>query len=267
MHTGLIKCLKVPPKTIHDRRVRGVLVDEIKATFYDVPEGSRGRYFCWFLQNEHIVALAGQPLPDETFYDHAAAMLLHACRFTEGSERDSAEEVKAAIACKPDQEQECLLMYTVLLSKEYPSPDLWVRVDFGFASRKSRGDEAELSSSYQHLIAVCTFEASCDAHHTYHLLDLFDSKGLQAKHRGQMRDLLQGDRKKSVWYLKQTIAVEDSTKEEQSIRDSVMVDYGFINCRNHPEKRRLMRVYKAFFNKHDGDPWALHEATMKGNIP
>ena len=110
MRTGLIEFLKVPPKTIHDWRVRGVLVDEIKATFYDVPEKSRGRYFCWFLQNEHIVALAGQPLPDETFYDHAAAMLLHACRFTEGSERDSAEEVKAAMACKSDKEQECHLM-------------------------------------------------------------------------------------------------------------------------------------------------------------
>ena len=36
----------------------------------------------------------------------------------------------------------------MLLSKEYPSPDLWVWVDFGFASKKSRGDEAELSSSY-----------------------------------------------------------------------------------------------------------------------
>ena len=46
---GLLGVLKVPPKMIHDWRARGVLVDEIKAAFYELPEGYRGGYLPWFL--------------------------------------------------------------------------------------------------------------------------------------------------------------------------------------------------------------------------
>ena len=46
---ALLGMLKVPPKTTHDWCVRGVLIDEIKAAFYELPEGYRGGYFPWFL--------------------------------------------------------------------------------------------------------------------------------------------------------------------------------------------------------------------------
>ena len=50
------------------------------------------------------------------------------------------------------------------------------------------------------------------------------------------------------------------------MRPSVVADYGFMNCRNDSERRQLKRVYKAFFDSRDGDPLALHEAAIKGNI-
>ena len=92
--------MEIPPKTIHDWRVRGVLVDEIKALYYKLAEKSRGDYFRWFLQNEHIIALAGQPLPEETLHGHNKAMLIRAWRFTGGSERDSVDDIRAALANK-----------------------------------------------------------------------------------------------------------------------------------------------------------------------
>lgn len=47
---------------------------------------------------------------------------------------------------------------------------------------------------------------------------------------------------------------------------AVLVDYGFANCRNDSEKRRLKKVYKDFFDSPNGDPLALQEAAIKGNI-
>lgn len=258
--------MDIPPKTIHDWRVRGVLVDEIKAAYYELPEGSRGGYFPWFLQNEHIIALAGQPLPDETMRDHIGAAVVRAWRFTGGSERDSADDIRAAMAGKPDEEQDCHTLYTLLLSKWHPSPaqDIWV--NFGFASCRSQPEEMELGSQYKKLITMCSFKEFYDAYRTRRLLGLFHSKGLQVNNSDHFRDLLQAMWTKSVWHLKKAVVEEDSTKEKSHLVPAVLVDYGFINCRNDAERRQLMKVYTTFFDSYDGDPLALHEAAITGNI-
>jgi hypothetical protein len=268
VHTGLIKVMKIPPKTIHNWRVRGVLADEIKAAYYKIPENRRGRYFPWFLQNEHIVALAGRPLSEETLSNHGDAMVVGAWRFIGGSERDSAEEIRAAIARKPADEQKCHCLYALLLSKWRPPLGLDLWIDFGFASCTSQEEEMELGVWYQELITMCTFKEFCDAYRDGCLLDLFHSKGLQVNDHAHLRDLLHGPTycHKSVWDLKQSILREHSTKEESRMPPSVMVDYGFTNCRNDSERRQLKRVYKAFFDSRNGDPLALHEAAIKGNI-
>ena len=113
---------------------------------------------------------------------------------------------------------------------------------------------------------MCTFKEFCDAFCGRRLIDLFHSKGLKVNDNEQLRDLLHSESKKSVWSLKQAIVQEESTKEEAFINRPVMMDYGFINCRNDSERRELKRVYRAFFEKHNEDPLALHEAAIKGNI-
>jgi hypothetical protein len=241
-----------------------VLVDEIKVAFYKLPEHARGDYFPWFLQNERTIALAGQPLSEETLHDRGDDMFVHAWRFTGGSEGDSVAEIKAAIARKPDEEQICHYMYALLLSKWRPSPDLDLWIDFGFASCRSQEEELELGARYQELITVCTFKEFCDAYRTGCLLDLFHSKGLQINDSAHLRDLLHRrptSWNKTVWDLKQVTLQEDF-----KMPPSVIVDYGFMSCRNDSERRELQRAYKAFFDSHDGDPLALHEAAIKGNI-
>ena len=265
---GLMKVMKIPPKTIHNWRVGGVLVDEIKTAFYNIPENCRGGYFPWFLQNEHIVALAGQPLPEETLHVQGDAAVVRAWKFTGGSGDASAADIRAAMARKPEEEQKCHWLYVLLLSRWHPSPDLELWIDFGFASCTSQEEEMELGARYQQLITMCTFKEFCEAYRAHRLLDLFRFKGLQVNDHSQLRDLLQAEGlgTKSVWFLKQAIVREDSTKEEVSMVPAVVVDYGFMNCRNESEKRQLKRVYKAFFDSPKGDPLALHEAAIKGNI-
>ncbi|KAF8558321.1 hypothetical protein OG21DRAFT_1504373 [Imleria badia] len=259
LYIGLIIYLRIPPKTIHNWRVRGELVDQIKATYTKLPEESRGEYFPWFLQNQHIVALAGQPL----FRDMSA--ISTAWRYTEGSELDSVEEIEAAIARKPEEEQKCHGMYVFLFSKGLPPPELDIWVDFGFASCKSHQEELELGTRYRKLITTCTFKEFCEAFRAHALLGLFHFKGVPNDHR-YLGELLGGDWKKSVWYLKQSVRQEDSTNERSNMHPAVLVDYGFMNCRNGLEWLHLKRVYKAFFDSRNGDPIALHEAAIQGNI-
>jgi len=269
LYVGLMSHFEIPPKTIHNWRVGGVLVDEIKATFYKIPERARGAYFRWFLENEHIITLAGQPLSEDMLRDHGDAILIRAWRFAGGSEDDSIGTIRAVIARKPIEEQQCYTLYTLLLAMWHPAPDLgnfWI--DFGFASCTSERGEKELSATYQQLIRKCGFKEFCDAYRGRRLLDLFRSKGVEVNDpRGHLRDLLHGPAgcRKSVWCLKRMIVQEDATEEESVMERSVMVDYGFVNCKNDSEKRQLKRVYKAFFDN-DGDPLVLHEVAIKGNL-
>lgn len=266
--TGLIESLKIPPKTIHDWRVRGVLVDEITAAFDKVPEHSRGGFFPWFLRNQHVIALAGQPLSTETWHKQGDMMMMHAWRFIGWSEKDASGDIRAAVANKPPDEQRCFALYTLLLARIHPSPrdDLWL--DFGFASCVTQEEETELGGRYQLLMGKCTFQEFCEAYRAHRLPDLFHAKGLRMNNGEHFRDLLRGPTgRKSVWLLKQYILLQDDpATETNATHPAVFVDYGFMNCRNDAERRQLKRVYKAFFDNHGGDPLALHEAAVKGNI-
>ncbi|KAG2356052.1 hypothetical protein BDR07DRAFT_1464234 [Suillus spraguei] len=83
----------IPPETINDWRVRGVLVEEIKAAYYKIPAQFRGGYFPWFLQNQHIL----DPSAVSQSNEKGDTMVLHAWRFTGGSETDSPTDIRARI--------------------------------------------------------------------------------------------------------------------------------------------------------------------------
>lgn len=131
--------MDIPPsaETIHEWRIQGVLVDKIKAAFYKAPEDSRVVCFPWFLQNEDVIALAGQPLSTKELQDCLSAIMVRGWRFTGGSEEDSAEKIKVAIACKSVEEGHCHWLYIFLLCRWSLPPDYDFWVDFGFASCSS----------------------------------------------------------------------------------------------------------------------------------
>lgn len=267
VYKGLIVILGIPPKTIHNWRVRGVLVDQIKVTYFRVPEDSRGEYFSWFLQNEHIVERAGQPLSAQTSPNCDNAALVDAWRFTGGNVKDSVEGIKTAIARKPEDEQKCHWMYAFLFSKGFlPPPELDIWVDFGFASCKSQQEELDLGARYRQLITTCVFKEFCDAFRAHALLALFRFKGVEVNDHRHLWELLGGNWKKSVWYLKQSVRQANSPMEKSNMHPAVMVDHGFINCENDIDWRQLKSVYGAFFDIRNGDPITLHEAAIQGNI-
>ncbi|KAF8440854.1 hypothetical protein L210DRAFT_3538536 [Boletus edulis BED1] len=158
-------------------------------------------------------------------------MMVRAWMFIGGSDSESREEIIAAIERK---------------SKDsYPDPAMDMWVDFGFASCTSEEEEKRLCARYCRLIEACTFKEFCDAYRDHRLFSLFRSKGLPVDDSQRVQD---------------PIAVGFDTAP------SAMVDYGLFNCENDSERQQLRRAYKAFFDSPHGDPSALHEAAIEGNI-
>ncbi|KAG1852431.1 hypothetical protein DFJ58DRAFT_411380 [Suillus subalutaceus] len=254
----------ITPKTIDDWRVRGVLVEEIKAAYYKIPTESRGGYFPWFLQNQHTLnpSAAG----DSQLNDEGDAMVLRAWRFTGGAETDSPADIKARLISMPHDRQTCHVFYALLLSRLFPAPidNLWI--PFGFCSCACEEEEMYLSTRYQALIAKCTFDEFCDAFSSARILDLFRKNGIVVDVR-YLADVLQNhDMHKSVWDLKQFAIQTNEQNPEGRMVNSVACDYGFMNCRKDAEVQALKKVYRSFFERHDADPLALHDAAIRGNI-
>lgn len=256
--------MAIPPKTIHDWRVRGVLVEEIKAAYYKLPADNRGGYFPWFLQNQNI--LDPSAAADILRHDQADAMVLRAWRFTGGAETDSPEDIRARLTSMPRDKQSCHVFYTMLLSKWHPAPfdDFWI--PFGFCSCVSEEEEMYLGGRYQDLITKCTFDEFHDAFCSARILDLFRKHGIDVDVR-YLADVMQNHRmNKSVWDLKQFAIRTDKENAEDGIVNSIACDYGFMNCRKDSEIQALKKVYRTFFERRDADPLALHDAALRGDI-
>lgn len=261
LYIGLMdpRIIGIPPKTVNDWRVRGVLVEEIKTAYYKVPAQSRGNYFPWFLENQHI--LNPSTAADSQSKDNGDAMVLRAWRFTGGAETDSPAEIRARINAMPQDRQSCHVFYTMLLSKWHPAPfhDFWI--PFGFCSCSCEEDEMHLGGRYQVLITKCTFDEFHDAFCSAGILDLFRKHGIDVDDR-YLSDVLQNrNMNKSVWDLKQF-----AIQTEGRIVNSVACDYGFMNCRKDAEIQALKKVYRTFFERHGADPLALHDAALRGDI-
>ncbi|KAG2112458.1 hypothetical protein BD769DRAFT_1364456 [Suillus cothurnatus] len=260
MHPGR---MGIPPQTINDWRVRGVLVEEIKVAYYKIPAESRGGYFPWFLQNQHI--LDPSAAADSQSNEKGDAMVLHAWRFTGGSETDLPADIRARITSMPQDRQLCHLFYMMLLSKQHPAPfdDLWI--SFGFCSCACKEEERYLGERYQVLIKKCTFDEFYNAFRSARILDLFHKNGIEVDIR-YLADALQNYRmRKSVWVLKQFV-IQTNTHPEARMENSIACDYGFMNCRNDAEIQALKKIYRSFFERHNANPLALHDAAIRGNI-
>ncbi|KAG1741824.1 uncharacterized protein EDB91DRAFT_316409 [Suillus paluster] len=266
LYIGLIERMDIPAKTINDWRVRGVLVEEIKAAYSQIPAQSRGGYFPWFLQNQHLLTTSPQAATDSQLNDERDIMIRRAWHFTGGAETDSPEDIRTSIARMPRDKRMCHLFYELLLSKWYPAPfhSLWI--PFGFCSCANEAEEMCLGRLYQGLITKCTFDEFCDAFSSARILNLFHEKGISVNVRN-LGDALQGhNTNKSVWSLKQFAIRTDEENAKAAVRSPFAFDYGFMNCRNDSEKQALKKVYRTFFERRDADPLALHDAAIHGNI-
>jgi len=260
LYIGLLIYQKVSPRSLHEWRKEGRLVEMIKESYEKLPPGNRGGYYPWFLENQHVLDHSKIP-PTDPAYD----TMMRAWRYAGGSPTTPLKEMIKIRDTWPEKKQKCFYFCVLLLSDWHPSPeqDLWIK--FGFCVSQSQSDEGSVTALYKRLIATCTFDEFHTAYSSSTLIALFHAKGLGTDLRNirHLEDVLEhcSVSHTSVWSLKQYVMAE-----KIRLVPSIIVDYGFLNCKSEEEHKKLKKVYKAFFDLDHADPIGLHDAAMEGKL-
>lgn len=260
LYIGLIERLEVSPRKIHRWQVNGTLIKEIKAAFNQLPEGSRGGYYPWFLKNQWVLdgtlSAPGNPVDE---------MMMRAWQYVRGPTLDTREDITADMSTWPENKQACHLLCNLLLSDMHPAPNQDIWIYFGFCACRDEYEEGCLAALYKQLMAQCLFDELYAAYDSSTLIRLFDSRGFQMEREKipHLEDVLTGSPQtfKSVWNLKQIVTLKDA-----AMILSVAVDYGFTNCENATQVLKLTELYRRFFNHHLADPIKLHDAAIGGKL-
>lgn len=263
LYIWLIEQLDVNPKKIHEWRIGGTLIEEIKAAFEAVPENLRGDKYSWFLDNQVVLDTAMEPLndPDEIAVSYMAPAWQY-CGIS--SSYTNAQKAKIMNTWSQDKFH-CLFVCSRILSGSHPPSYDQSWMTLGFCVCRDRFEEFSLAGVYKTLLNRCTFDEFWDAFYSVSIIALFDAHGLEDERRcfPYLEDIIgpyRAPRWKSVWHLKQIVTID------VDMTPAVLVDYGFVNCSTLEEHQELKAVYKVFFVEKKGDPMRLHEAAMQGRL-
>jgi hypothetical protein len=256
--------MSISPQKLHKWRLRGILVDEIKAVYEEIPVAARGGYYAWFLENTWI--LDASLRPPITATSHVDMIRAQAWQFIHGPGNVTSASIRLQVATWPAGRAECFQLYTIILDNGRPPPGMPIWVNFGFCACNSEFAEGPLWKLYRDLMDNCTFDEFCSAYETCALVFLLDGKG-GGDWRQQfpdLEDVLQRSPRghKSVWWLKDYVLAEDA-----ALHRSVSVDYGFMNCKTDDEVEQLKQVYRKILGEYGAaKPLLLHEAAITGQL-
>ncbi|KAF8165717.1 hypothetical protein B0H34DRAFT_743495 [Crassisporium funariophilum] len=273
LNYGEFTGIDIKASMVHRWRTTGKLVEEIKAYFTKLPVNSRGGYYAWFLKNQWVFDQKQVTESEEL----ARAMKMKAAwGYSERSPSSKIWEIAKTVSKWTPPEQDCFEMCGTLLCDFQPIPADRLWITFGLCTCRDDTEAMFLGNLYRTLLQYCTWEEFCTAYTSSSLTDLFKSKGL-ADHkdngythydrfnRFKMLDSVLAMSplcNQSVWDLKQFIILDS----DECQTPSVVVDYGFMNCRDKDETHDLKAAYKTFFGVRDANPTALHNACVEGRI-
>ncbi|KAJ3527392.1 hypothetical protein NM688_g8131 [Phlebia brevispora] len=251
---------ELDPRALDKWMREGSLVQHIKDAFEQLPPEKRGGYYAWFLQNQWV--LDGSPIPIHNTARAVADRMEKTLWDVLGPTR------KAQLATWPTEKKICVLLYRGLLSDFHPSPinSPEEYISFGFCVARGLYAEMVIARLYKQLLSCCLFEEFCDAFEGSSLIALMEKHNV-ISHRDSlprhfehvMRSRLTHE---SVWDLKQYLYGENKHK----LAPAVLVDYGFINCKQPDELHELTAVYKVAFDHEDFDEMELHGPCVRGQV-
>jgi len=266
LYQGLFKYLRIKPGEVHRWKRDGILIQEIKRVFEEIPLQNRGQYYPWFLEHQDLLDPSVEP-STKAAEDFVLESVTRAWRHIGGrllSNGTTMNHIITEKATWPLHKQDCFDLYVLTLSDSRPSPSLRTWLQFGFCTTINLYDEMQLGIAYQALHKRCSFEEFCQAYESNSLFQLFNSKNVPLERFGPiLAEFLSDGPNKSVWFLKQFVLADES--DDVPVR-SVGADYGFYNCRNEEEMLQLKEIYKKLFEEGNGDPVKLHEACLQGKI-
>lgn len=162
----------------------------------------------------------------------------------------------------PARRQECCTICCMALSNSRPPPGCRGWLSFGFCVARNGYEEMQIGNCYAVLFQRkrCPFLEFCDAHESAKLFALLKKYGVAPSYRHFEHILSDATSNESVWDLEEALL-----SGEKPVR-SVLVDYGFINCRSDDESTTLVDVYKGMLQKPGFDEMDLHAACIKGEF-
>jgi len=270
LYQGLFKVFDLKPKTIFTWKREGILVQEIKKVFEEIPPQNRGQYYPWFLENQDLLDPSlGPSKASKVLEDFCLELVMRAWRYIGGRPLPNStaiNDINIEKATWSDNKSDCFDLCSLVLSDSHPDPSLRIWLSFGFCTTQNQYYEMQLGIAYRTLVMKCSFEEFYQAYDSCSLVQFFSSKNINLEQFGvHLADLLANSPRmnKSVWNLKQFVVADEPDCVPVP---SVKVDYGFFNCRNEEEVAQLKEVYKKVFEDSNGDPLKLHEACLQGKI-
>ncbi|KZP08433.1 hypothetical protein FIBSPDRAFT_802992 [Athelia psychrophila] len=263
----LLGQLEVEPKILHSWRTRGDLVEKIKVSFEAVPSTTRLPPFLWFLENQSVLGR----VPSTTALEHSRPSLLPWRYLVDDISADPTDaEITAIRRGWPDDMKTCYELCTATLSQLNPMPGMDSWMYFGFCTCRDDEEAVRLGRIYRAVIENCKFGGLLAAYRASSLSTLMEKGGLRAMreslpHLQHVLSCTGSGKLKSVWWLKLFVFVE-SDKIPESIPLLAIAAYGFVNCEKPQEREDLRGLYRLFFESGKGDPIALHNAAMAGQI-
>ena len=274
LYQGLFKYFGINPKTVLTWKRDGILIQEIKKVFEEIPPQNRGQYYPWFLEHQDLLDPSLKEPSTKVMEDFHLEIVTRAWRHIGGrplpNDSTALNDIKIEKATWPERKQDCFNLCELVLSGLHPNPSIPLWLSFGFCTTRNQYDEMQLGAAYRTLIMSCSFEEFYHSYDSCSLVQLFNSRHINLEQFSlHLVDFLANTphMNLSVWDLKQFVVADDLEPPGSFPVPSVKVDYGFCNCRNEEEETQLKNVYKKVFEENSsGDPIKLHEACLQGKI-
>ena len=177
----------------------------------------------------------------------------------------SCDERKLPFAeLRPPEKRYALLFYVQICNGIKPDVDEDNWISLGFCTAPDAVSEDRLCSAYESLVGRCTFNEFWGSMAESAIVELFDKYGLTdiISPMRNFKDFMASVKKwhQSVWELKRFTRMNVSDPFR-----AVVVDYGFMNCKDAHQRMQLRSMYQEYFERGE-DEMRLHEACVAGQL-
>ncbi|KZT36321.1 hypothetical protein SISSUDRAFT_1130423 [Sistotremastrum suecicum HHB10207 ss-3] len=266
IYTELLQELGVKPSSLHTWRIEGRLYREMLATYRAAGNRASKVNFAWLCRHEHVFDPNYDP---SHFYDvQEDEWHMRGWRAIGGSASFRWSDVREIVASWPEYKQICLNFYNTVLAVGGPAIQAfgpWLQ--FGFCAFEDTASEP-VQDLYACLIVLCTFDEFCEAYRTSALIPLMDRKGLKEMrlsmpqaHEFEVVLSESPNNISTIWWLKSYALLTKS-----NLHLTVLIPYGFGNCRDRAEFRQLMQFYNRHFREGKVPPFELQKAAENDRI-
>ncbi|KZS98795.1 hypothetical protein SISNIDRAFT_447611 [Sistotremastrum niveocremeum HHB9708] len=266
VYEEVLKDLGVKTLTLDRWQREGKLFEEIVALYKKSGRDASSKNFRWLIQRPEV--FSNKPLTDySAVTNYMEDVYKQIWKIIGGAEGKTQKELENRVASWPKHKQRVFLFYIAVLSLGGPNLDtegsLWL--EFGYCVF-NEPRHCWLIDLYQDLIHRSSFDEFCEAYRTSSLIALMDCKGL-TEDRSDLPPEFElilstpSQWTSTIWSLKGYIAWHDAGDDYR-----FFIPYGFANCRNPHEVKRLRTFYSRLFKEWEDAPFKLQKAAENDAI-